>query len=31
MLGVVLNGVSKQDAYSRYYYEVYEKSAKQKA
>lgn len=31
MVGVVLNGISKQDSYSRYYYEVYEKSAKQKA
>jgi capsular exopolysaccharide synthesis family protein len=31
MVGVVLNGVSKEDSYSRYYYEVYEKSAKPKA
>jgi capsular exopolysaccharide synthesis family protein len=31
MVGVVLNGVSRQDSYSRYYYEVYEKSAKQKS
>jgi len=31
MVGVVLNGITKEDSYSRYYYEVYEKSAKPKA
>ena len=27
LVGVVLNGVSKSDAYARYYYDVYEKTA----
>jgi len=31
MVGVVLNGITKEDSYSRYCYEVYEKSAKPKA
>jgi protein-tyrosine kinase len=31
LVGVVLNGISRADSYSRYYYEVYEKPAKQKA
>jgi protein-tyrosine kinase len=31
MVGVVLNGVTKEDSYSRYYYQVYEKSAKEKS
>jgi capsular exopolysaccharide synthesis family protein len=30
MIGVVLNGITRADSYSRYYYEVYEKTAKQK-
>jgi protein-tyrosine kinase len=28
MVGVVLNGITRQDTYSRYYYEVYEKKQK---
>jgi len=31
MVGVVLNGVTKEDSYSRYYYQVYEKSTKEKS
>jgi protein-tyrosine kinase len=31
LVGVVLNGITRSDSYSRYYYEVYEKSAKQNA
>lgn len=30
LLGVVLNGITRSDSYSRYYYESYEKTAKQK-
>ncbi len=28
MVGVVLNGITRADTYSRYYYEVYEKKQK---
>ena len=28
LVGVVLNGITRSDSYSRYYYEVYEKTAK---
>jgi hypothetical protein len=28
MVGVVLNGITRGDTYSRYYYEVYEKKQK---
>jgi capsular exopolysaccharide synthesis family protein len=31
LVGVVLNGITRGDSYSRYYYEVYEKTAKQKS
>ena len=31
LVGVVLNGITRSDSYSRYYYEPYEKTAKQKA
>lgn len=31
LVGVVLNGITRGDTYSRYYYEVYEKTAKQKS
>ncbi len=31
LIGVVLNGITRSDSYSRYYYESYEKTAKQKA
>ncbi len=30
LVGVVLNGITRSDSYSRYYYESYEKTAKQK-
>jgi protein-tyrosine kinase len=31
LIGVVLNGITRSDSYSRYYYEAYEKTVKQKA
>jgi protein-tyrosine kinase len=31
LVGVVLNGITRADTYSRYYYEVYEKTAKHKS
>jgi len=31
LVGVVLNGITRSDSYSRYYYEAYEKPAKPKA
>jgi protein-tyrosine kinase len=31
LVGVVLNGITRADSYSRYYYDVYEKTAQQKA
>jgi capsular exopolysaccharide synthesis family protein len=31
LVGVVLNGITRGDSYSRYYYEAYEKTAKPKA
>ena len=31
MVGVVLNGISRADSYSKYYYEVYEKTPQSKA